>query len=91
MQNDGISPLQHAERAERRQLSRRQAQALARLEEIVRKLEANDTPLEQSLKLFEEGVALTARCNALLEKAEQQVSMLVRGQDGTMTPAPMPK
>ena len=65
--------------------------ALARLEEIVRKLEANDTPLEQSLKLFEEGVALTARCNALLEKAEQQVSMLVRGQDGTMTPAPMPK
>ena len=58
--------------------------ALARLEEIVRKLEANDTPLEQSLKLFEEG-------NALLEKAEQQVSMLVRGQDGTMTPAPMPK
>mgnify|MGYP002572288285 CR=1 FL=1 len=44
-----------------------------------------------ALKLFEEGVALTARCNALLEKAEQQVSMLVRGQDGTMTPAPMPK
>ena len=44
-----------------------------------------------ALKLFEEGVALTAHCNALLEKAEQQVSMLVRGQDGTMTPAPMPK
>ena len=64
---------------------------ITRLEEIVSQLERGDAKLADSLKLFEEGVALTARCNALLEKAEQQVSMLVRGQDGTMTPAPMPK
>ena len=64
---------------------------LTRLGDIVRTLESGEAGLADSLKLFEEGVALTARCNALLEKAEQQVSMLVRGQDGTMTPAPMPK
>ena len=64
---------------------------ITRLEEIVSQLERGDAKLADSLKLFEEGVALTAHCNALLEKAEQQVSMLVRGQDGTMTPAPMPK
>ena len=65
--------------------------ALARLEEIVRKLEANDATLSQSLELFEEGVRLTNHCNALLDKAEQQVSMLVRGEDGAMTPVPMPE
>ena len=65
--------------------------AMARLEEIVRKLEANDATLSQSLELFEEGVRLTNHCNALLDKAEQQVSMLVRGEDGAMTPVPMPE
>ncbi|MBQ6059374.1 MAG: exodeoxyribonuclease VII small subunit [Clostridia bacterium] len=64
--------------------------ALQRLEEIVRTLEANKTTLSESLQLFEEGVKLTAHCNALLDKAEQQVSMLVKGEDGTMKPAPMP-
>ena len=65
--------------------------ALARLEEIVRKLEASDATLSQSLQLFEEGVRLTNHCNTLLDKAEQKVSMLVRMEDGVMAPAPMPK
>src|SRR5574341_579255 len=41
--------------------------SLARLEEIVKKLETGDLPLEQSLKLFEEGVKLARACNKRLE------------------------
>ncbi|MBQ2698143.1 MAG: exodeoxyribonuclease VII small subunit [Clostridia bacterium] len=65
--------------------------ALARLEEIVRALETGSASLDQSLRLFEEGVGLTARCNALLDQAEQNVQMLVRGEDGAMQPRPMPE
>ena len=42
--------------------------ALARLEEIVRSLESGELALEQSLKLFEEGVKLARVCNARLRK-----------------------
>jgi exodeoxyribonuclease VII small subunit len=51
-------------------------QALAELEEIVASLEANKLPLEESMKLFERGQALTKRCLALLEKAELRVKQL---------------
>ena len=47
---------------------------LAKLTEIVEKLEAgNELPLEDSLKLFEEGVSLVSSCREMLEKAEQRV------------------
>ena len=47
---------------------------LTKLTEIVEKLEAgNELPLEDSLKLFEEGVNLVSSCRAMLEKAEQRV------------------
>lgn len=47
---------------------------LAKLTEIVKKLEAgNELPLEDSLKLFEEGVSLVSSCREMLEKAEQRV------------------
>ena len=45
--------------------------ALARLEEIVRKLETGELPLEQSLRLFEEGVKLSRLCNRQLDEAER--------------------
>ncbi len=64
-------------------------ESLKRLEEIVRALENGDTPLDESMKLFEEGVSLSATCNELLEKAEQKVSMLTRGENGEMQEAPM--
>ena len=51
-------------------------QALAELEEIVASLEANKLPLEESMKLFVRGQALTKRCLALLEKAELRVKQL---------------
>ena len=50
--------------------------ALARLEEIVAQLETGDAPLDESLKLFEEGAKLTAQCSGMLDKAEQKVKLL---------------
>lgn len=57
-------------------------QAMARLEEIVGKLEQGDAPLEDSLTLFEEGTALMKKCSTLLDKAEQQVVKLTAGANG---------
>lgn len=62
--------------------------ALARLEEIVKKLEAGDLPLEQSLKLFEEGVKLARLCNRQLEEAERKVEILMKDKSGAVTAQP---
>ena len=56
--------------------------AMARLNEIVTRLERGDGPLEESLGLFEEGTALIARCGKLLDEAEQKVIRLRKGPDG---------
>lgn len=53
---------------------------LTRLEEIVQKMETGELSLEDSLKLFEEGVKLTRECNKELNEAEQKVQLLV-GKD----------
>jgi exodeoxyribonuclease VII small subunit len=62
--------------------------ALARLEEIVKELEAGDLPLEQSLKLFEEGIKLSRLCNKRLEDAERRVEILMKDKAGAMTARP---
>ncbi|NTW58609.1 MAG: exodeoxyribonuclease VII small subunit [Nitrospirae bacterium] len=62
--------------------------ALARLEEIVRSLESGELGLEQSLKLFEEGVKLARVCNARLEEAERKVEVLLKDKNGKMTTKP---
>ncbi len=64
-------------------------ESLKRLEEIVRALENGETPLEESIKLFEEGVKLSGHCNALLETAEQKVSVLTKDASGSVTEAPL--
>lgn len=56
--------------------------SMARLEQIVRELEKGDAPLEDAMKLFEEGTALAKICNTLLSNAEQQVVKLSKGPDG---------
>jgi len=58
---------------------------LARLEEIVKNLENGQLSLEQSLKLFEEGISLTRQCHGLLEEAEQRISILTSNQEGRLT------
>lgn len=50
--------------------------AMSRLQEIVKKLESGEESLEESMKLFEEGAKLSAKCYEILEKAEQRVSQL---------------
>jgi exodeoxyribonuclease VII small subunit len=56
-------------------------QAVGRLDEIIRALEQGDTPLEASIKLFEEGAKLAGLCETLLQKAEQRVTKLVNTGD----------
>ncbi len=58
---------------------------MTRLEEIVRAMERGDVPLEESLKLFQEGTALVKDCGKLLDKAEQQVTKIVTQADGSPT------
>lgn len=57
-------------------------QALDRLEQIATELERGDLPLEESLRLFEEGVALARRLDARLAEAEMRVETLIRGAGG---------
>jgi exodeoxyribonuclease VII small subunit len=50
---------------------------LTRLEEIVHKMERGELALDESMKLFEEGVKLSRECQTQLTKAEAQVKKLV--------------
>lgn len=57
--------------------------AFSQLQELVRKLEGGTLPLEDSLKVFEEGVRLTRFCQSSLTTAEQKVEQLMKiGADG---------
>ena len=51
-------------------------EALSRLEEITALLEKGSLPLEESLKLFEEGTKLSAYCYKVLNNAQQKVTEL---------------
>jgi exodeoxyribonuclease VII small subunit len=62
--------------------------ALERLEGIVKHLEEGDLPLEESLRLFEEGVALTRQCSARLEEAQRRIEILTEGAEGRMERLP---
>lgn len=55
---------------------------MQRLEQIVRTMEKGDVPLEESLKLFQEGTALVQNCGKLLDEAELQVKKIASGPDG---------
>ncbi len=60
--------------------------AVARLEVIVKALEGDGVSLDESLALYEEGVALLRRCNRELDEAEQRVRILRRTPDGEIKP-----
>lgn len=62
--------------------------AMSRLEEIVTTLEGGELPLEQSLKLFEEGVKLARICTARLEEAERKVEVLLKDKAGNLVKKP---
>ena len=56
---------------------------MQRLEQIVRAMERGDVPLEESLKLFQEGTDLVRSCNQLLEEAQLQVKKIMTAPDGS--------
>jgi exodeoxyribonuclease VII small subunit len=56
---------------------------MERLEQIVRAMERGDVPLEESLKLFQEGTKLVESCGKLLDEAELQVKKITESEDGT--------
>ena len=59
--------------------------AVARLEAIVKAMEEGSLPLDDSLKVFEEGIRLVRFCNTKLDAAEQKVRLLLAGEDGALT------
>ena len=58
-------------------------QNMQRLEQIVRAMERGDVPLEESLKLFQEGTELVRSCGKLLDDAELQVKKIMTAPDGS--------
>ena len=62
--------------------------SLKKLEEIVRKLEGGSLSLEDSLKVFEEGVKHSSFCAKKLDEAERRVEVLLKQKDGTFTREP---
>jgi exodeoxyribonuclease VII small subunit len=58
--------------------------ALARLEQIVQRLEKGELALEESLALYEEGVSLSRVCHAKLEEAEGRIELLLKDARGDL-------
>ena len=58
--------------------------SMTRLEEIVRLLENDKAPLEETLRLYEEGVSLVRTCSSELDRAEQKVQILQRSAEGVV-------
>lgn len=63
--------------------------SLGELEKIVRKLEDGDLSLEESLKLFEDGVKLSRECQERLNQAERRIEVLLKDADGNLALQPL--
>lgn len=58
-------------------------ESMNRLEQIVRAMERGDVPLEESLKLFQEGTELVQTCTKLLDDAQLQIKKVMTAADGS--------
>ena len=56
--------------------------AFQELEEIVRRLESEDLPLDESLELFEKGIRLSRFCNQKLEEIEKKIELILADAKG---------
>lgn len=56
---------------------------MTRLEQIVRAMERGEAPLDESLKLFQEGTELVRSCAKLLDEAELQIKKVMTAADGS--------
>lgn len=59
--------------------------ALRALEDVVRKLESGEVPLDDSITLYERGEALRKHCQARLDSASARIERIVAGSDGQAT------
>jgi exodeoxyribonuclease VII small subunit len=62
--------------------------SLARLEEVVERLEGAELSLDEAMKLFEEGVQLSRDCQKQLEEAQGKVEILLKKADGKLAAEP---
>ena len=62
--------------------------ALEELEGLVRRMEAGDVSLDESLRFYERGTFLIRHCQDRLDTAERQIEQLTRGKDGRLETAP---
>ena len=60
-------------------------EAMAELEQVLGQLERGDVALDDSIKLYERGAALKARCETKLKEAEEKVAQITLGSDGQPT------
>lgn len=58
-------------------------ESMGRLEQIVRAMEQGNVPLEESLKLFQEGTELVRNCGRLLDDAQLQIQKVMTAADGS--------
>lgn len=57
-------------------------EAMKKLEDIANQLERNDLELDESVKIFEEGMNLSKKCSEILENAEKKITILLNdGKD----------
>ena len=63
-------------------------EALSRLEEIVSQLESGKTSLEDSLRLFEEGIGLSRQCHEKLKEVQKKVEILLESSKGDFISEP---
>ena len=63
--------------------------SLVELEDLVKKLESGELPLDQAVEMFEKGVKLGEECRKQIEEAETRVEMLLK-RGGKVEPGPMP-
>jgi len=61
---------------------------MARLDEIITEIEGSDAPLEASLALYKEGMALAADCAAHLNEVEREVVLLTKNASGAIERRP---
>ncbi|HEY5648872.1 MAG TPA: exodeoxyribonuclease VII small subunit [Nitrospiria bacterium] len=65
-------------------------ESLKRLEAIVSRLEKGELPLDESVKIFEEGIRLSKNCMKTLEEAERKVEILLEDKNGKKKTRPFP-
>ena len=59
--------------------------AIKGLEQIVQELEKGDLNLDESVKKFEEGIALSKKCTKILEEAEKRITILIEDKEEEFT------